>query len=199
MFSMYKQQYDASIGKDDVGIAANGLKVFFALSSYYNDYYKNKFEVTDTEIRRSFKTFSREFVFVNGGEKTIYKPSSVSDVYIPKQVKDKLLNILVNPEFYDTDAALALSSFTSAATDNAKELIMAQVNANAELASMHIYLMILGFTPEQVVEIMTSDVVTQVLTELEVNMLYPGARSKKVGVILEKMLSATRKRFWWLL
>ena len=71
MFSMYKQQYDASVGKDDVGIAANGLKVFFALSSYYNDYYKNKFEATDTEVRRSFKTFSREFVFVNEGENNI--------------------------------------------------------------------------------------------------------------------------------
>jgi hypothetical protein len=33
---MYKQQKDAAVGKDDVGIGANGLKVFFALSNYYN-------------------------------------------------------------------------------------------------------------------------------------------------------------------
>jgi hypothetical protein len=34
---MFKQQYQAAVGKRDVGIGANGLKVFFALSSYYND------------------------------------------------------------------------------------------------------------------------------------------------------------------
>jgi hypothetical protein len=34
---MFKQQYQASVGKADVGIGANGLKVFFALSNYYND------------------------------------------------------------------------------------------------------------------------------------------------------------------
>ena len=34
---MYKQQYQAAIGKQDVGIGANGLKVFFAVSTYYNN------------------------------------------------------------------------------------------------------------------------------------------------------------------
>ena len=41
MITMYKQQQDASIGKADVGIGANGLKVFFSLSNYYNDYYSD--------------------------------------------------------------------------------------------------------------------------------------------------------------
>ena len=34
---MFKQQYQAAVGKKDVGIGANGLKVFFALSNYYNE------------------------------------------------------------------------------------------------------------------------------------------------------------------
>lgn len=41
MISMFKQQSDAIIGKKDVGIGANGLKVMFALNSYYNKYYKS--------------------------------------------------------------------------------------------------------------------------------------------------------------
>ena len=40
MMSYYIQQYNASVGKDDVGIAANGVKTLYALSSYYNTYYK---------------------------------------------------------------------------------------------------------------------------------------------------------------
>jgi hypothetical protein len=35
--SYYKMQERAAVGKQDVGIGANGLKVFFTLSNYYNN------------------------------------------------------------------------------------------------------------------------------------------------------------------
>jgi hypothetical protein len=37
MLSFYKQQKEAAVGKADVGIGANGLKVFLALTNYYNN------------------------------------------------------------------------------------------------------------------------------------------------------------------
>ena len=44
---------------------------------------------------------------------------------------------------------------------------MAKVNASVELASMHIYLMILGFTPTEMVDIMTSPVVEDVISKMK--------------------------------
>ena len=64
---------------------------------------------------------------------------------------------------------------------------MAKLNANTDLAAMHIYLMMLGFTPEQLVEIMTSDIIEELVEKLEVNMFYED--SKNPEMILGKMLS----------
>ena len=59
MFSMFKQQRDAAVGKDDVGIAANGLKVFFALSNYYNNVYKDD-TLSGDYLRTSNYLFSKD-------------------------------------------------------------------------------------------------------------------------------------------
>lgn len=187
MFSYYKQQHDASVGKDDVGIAANGLKGMFALSSYYNDYYNTKFQTDVTSIRRAFQTFKKELTFIDEkGNKTVYAPSTLSDVDISKKQAQELALAIGEYNKYRVDTALALSAFTSAATDNAKELLMAKVNATVELASMHIYLMTLGFTPKEIVRIMTSDVIKDITDKLESNIFFTDKVSK-VANIFEKL------------
>ncbi len=185
MFSYYIQQRDAAVGKEDVGIAANGLKVFFALSSYYNNYYANSFDPEN--VRLNSKTFKKEFTLTLNGERKVMNIVGLSDVRISKAQKETLKNAKTEGEIFNSLAALALSAFTSAATDNAKELLMAKLNANTDLAAMHIYLMMLGFTPEQLVEIMTSDIIEELVEKLEVNMFYED--SKNPEMILGKMLS----------
>lgn len=191
MFSMYKQQRDASVGKDDVGIAANGLKVFFALSTYYNDYYNTSFIDNIARLRTNFKTFKKEFKFINTENPTepiIYSLGTIADIDITKEQAKRLSEAIGDYEIFRTNTAIALSGFTSAATDNAKELLMAKVNANVELASMHIYLLILGFTPNQVAEIMTQPIIDEVIEGLEVNMFFDNS-SPKVNIILGNLAS----------
>lgn len=187
MFSYYKQQKDAAVGKDDVGIAANGLKATFALSSYYNDYYDNVDMSDINKVRRDFKTFKKDFIFFDAdGNRTEYTPAVIADVNISNLEVTQLNAAIGAFEKYRTNTALALSAFTSAATDNAKELLMAKINASVELASMHIYLMTLGFTPNQIAEIMTSDVIDDVLSKLETNIFFD-TKTKKVGMIFEEL------------
>jgi len=187
MFSMYKQQRDAAVGKDDVGIAANGLKAFFALSTYYNSYFNNFFENKADALRQSNKTFSKQFNFINNGVVTPYKLGMIADVNIQQKQITSLQKSIGDFELRRTNAALALSGFTSAATDNAKELLMAKINANVELASMHIYLMILGFTPTQVANIMTNDVMEDVIDALEVNAFF-NPKKPVVATIFTKLI-----------
>ena len=63
MMSYYQQQFNASVGKDDVGIAANGLKGLFALTSYYNNYFKNRIPTKEgidpNRLRTSNKIFKK--------------------------------------------------------------------------------------------------------------------------------------------
>lgn len=161
--SFFKQQYDAAVGKDDVGISANGLKVLFAEMSYYNNYFRNSFDSKNLQFDNH--TFRKSFT-VDG---ISYSSGAISDVAISDSQKADLMNILQLDEsaFRDSDAATYLSGFVSLATDNAKELLMAKVNASAELASMHIYLMILGLTPTNIVNIMTSPIVEEVVNNMK--------------------------------
>ena len=97
-----------------------------------------------------------------------YEFGSISDSSISDYQKSELMRILnlSDNAFRNSDAALLLSGFTSAATDNAKELVMAKVNASVELASMHIYLAILGLSAKEIVDIMTSPVAELIINKM---------------------------------
>lgn len=68
---------------------------------------------------------------------------------------------------------------------------MAKINASVELASMHIYLMSLGFIPNQIAEIMTSDVIEDVLEKLDSNIFFD-TKTKKVGMIFEELAKSNK-------
>lgn len=178
-FSIYKQQWDASVGKSDVGIFANGIKVLSALSSYYNNYYTNEFENTPETLRRSFKTFKKEFVFNN----TTFRLAAISDVNISSSQSNLLKEAIGDFNNYREWASLILSGLTSAATDNAKELLLSKVNASVELASMLVYLSILGFNKEQIVDIMTSEVVRDIVDGLDSNIFFDDDTPKVYSIL----------------
>lgn len=56
-----------------------------------------------------------------------------------------------------TDAALVISSIVSAATDNAKELILAKINATPELVDIYTTLTAIGVKFSDIAKLMTSD------------------------------------------
>jgi hypothetical protein len=153
--SYYEMQENASIGKKDVGVGANGLKVFFTVSNYFNSWIDSGKFLKENLIT-SNKLFNKTF-YINGKE---YKVHTISDVKIP----GTLINLfkefgLENVKINEADAALTISGFVSGATDNAKELIMAKLNAIVDLASIHIYLYSMGISAEEVAIYMNSPMV----------------------------------------
>ena len=173
IISYYIQQYNASVGKADVGIAANGVKAFFGLTDYYNHFYKEEINnLSNDEIKQSGKVFNKSFAFYDSANNLKkFDINTIADLQISKNVKDRIEGLLGKPlQYLNNNAALNLSGFLSGATDNAKELLMAKVNATPDLASMHIYLTILGLEPVDVVEIMTSQVVSDILKRRESNL-----------------------------
>lgn len=66
---------------------------------------------------------------------------------------------------------LLISQVLSAATDNAKELILAKINCGDNLAKCHLYLIMLGFDIKDVVTFMTSPCVSLINDLSEANMM----------------------------
>lgn len=162
--SMDQQQESNAIGRDVIGIAANGVKVYFSLADYFTNYYDGTVNVTDNQY------FEREFGIEADkvGEDLVkilgrkVKVNRIAGLKL-KEESVKILNNYVGRELgihdlfsSDRDPSLVLSSLLSASTDNAKELILKVINAGTEFATMHIYLIILGFDEGKVAEYMNS-------------------------------------------
>jgi hypothetical protein len=191
-FTMGSQQEQNSVGKDVIGIAATGLKNYFALLTYFSNYYNN---LGDREIDVKDNEFFSVIYNINGKNYHVNKIQGInlkeSDIQKLQKTSKLSLSSILDEEFergqlkqrlkvellpfiktgneakfiqeidklskitHDEDAALLISSILSLATDNAKELVLAKINAGVEFAGMHIYLLSMGIDPKVVVDFMT--------------------------------------------
>ena len=154
-------------GKNVIGIAANGEKGSFMWHYYINDVLRNPSEDKLNYIKFEFNT-SR----IQGRAKGDPIPQTI--------------NTLPDVNFENVDPAiieswnpirltgnitvdLMISQVLSAATDNAKELILAKVNAGNKLAKMYLFLITLGFDINDIVKFMTSPAINFIDAITETN------------------------------
>jgi hypothetical protein len=77
-----------------------------------------------------------------------------------------------------------ISQLLSAATDNAKELILAKINANSDFAKIFFYGLILGFDLNDLAAFMTSSTVDLIESLAKSNMFDPNIDNLSVDNIL---------------
>lgn len=182
--SMFQQQQSNAVGGEVIGIAANGIKDYFALVTYFSKHFYNNNEIEKTSneyFDRSFTLFGKEYrVNRIAGLNLEEKSVDILNNYIG--IKKVINNLNTeNDESVDetkfdkkildsnTDPSLVLSSLLSAATDNAKELILKAINAGKEFASMHIYMIILGFDEGVIAKFMTSPDILKLMKKFKSN------------------------------
>lgn len=159
-------QYQNITGKNVIGIAANGEKASFMWHYYINDVLRNP---TPEKVRYSqFSFVTTRLQGRNSGNIQPQEVNTLPDVNFEG----------VNPELMaqygvkmsgDITVDLMISQILSAATDNAKELILAKVNAGMKLAKMYLFLVTLGFDINDIVKFMTSPAITFIDTITEAN------------------------------
>ena len=98
------------IGKKEVGIGANALKVFFAVSQYYNTILNSGNPEAQERLLFNSRLLSGLRLIANAHALNI-------DTVTNERVKEALLNLN-----QDVDASNSLSAMLSLAVDNAKEL-----------------------------------------------------------------------------
>ncbi len=87
-----------------------------------------------------------------------------------------MLNVL-KERVNRTDAALVTSAIISAATDNAKELILAKINATPDLVDIYTYLTGIGVPFSKIADLMTSDAL-QFVTKLAENNIFDSSTER---------------------
>lgn len=158
----YIMQYQNLVGKNVISIAANGEKVWFNAYYYWTKLLK--------EGRPKYLQFQTTLKRVNGRSKL--NPNNLQDLeqnartvkalpdlnYKDIELKETLLSnfgIDLEAEEYAYVDQL-ISQLLSAATDNAKELILAKINSGSNFARMYVYLIMTGYNFDDIVSFMIS-------------------------------------------
>lgn len=151
----YLMQYSNMTGKNVIGIAANGEKSSFMWHYYLNDLIRH-----GNAEKRKYGHFQFTTSRIIGRAKGNIQPGTITglpdlnmDGVDPNIQAEFRLRITGNL-YVD----LMISQVLSAATDNAKELILAKVNAGNKLAKMYLFLITVGMNIDDIVTFMTSPV-----------------------------------------
>lgn len=219
--TMGKQQEQNAVGKEVIGVAATGLKDYFALVKYYNDrmplytsdnnyflknytingkqYFLNK--ISGLNSSEKIAKIQQETLFNSIVERLRSTSITLNVDYINQQTalgksleqikEDFIINSAqeLSKIKHDEDAALVISSILSLATDNAKELMLAKINAGIDFAGMHIYMIILGVDPVDVTKFMTSNEAWTIKESLTSDIFSDEGKSVSIIKKLNKLAS----------
>lgn len=132
--SMDQQQETNAVGKDVIGIAANGIKDYFALVEYFNNYGDNTSKDSNKYFERTFELNGKKYTINRIGGLNLSKSGvDLLNKYVHKNIEDRIITAEgkdkedlikylaeVKSREYEFvgDPALALSSLLSAATDS---------------------------------------------------------------------------------
>lgn len=182
----YVMQNQNLVGKNVIGIAANGEKDWFNLTYYYHNVLRN-----GNQKDRFFLKMSHSYSRLSG--RATDQLMNVVVKHIPDLWNaSPELSQKIKEEFYATyDGQIdmddkyvdqLISQILSAATDNAKELILAKINAGTNLAKYHLHLVMMGFNLKDIVAFMTSPVV-ELIDKYSRNDLYKNEASSVTNAI----------------
>lgn len=189
------------VGKEVIGITAVSLKTFFALTSYYGGIVDQAIEAAKNND--TFEMYKQLNKLIINNETVITNldlKRFMEDVTYESSVKlrnEPPLNIKFNPKTEvnnnledsikllikrsnRTDAALTISGLLSAATDNAKELILAKINATPELVDIYTYLAMTGHTFAEIAKKMSSPAFNKLTELISLNIFDPSTYDYRV-------------------
>lgn len=151
----YLMQYSNMTGKNVIGIAANGEKSSFMWHYYLNDLIRH-----GNAEKRKYGHFQFTTSRIIGRAKGNIQPGTITGLPdlnmdgVDPNIQAEFGSRITGNLYVD----LMISQVLSAATDNAKELILAKVNAGNKLAKMYLFLITVGMNIDDIVTFMTSPV-----------------------------------------
>ena len=192
----YIMQCQNMIGKNVISIAAVGEKIFMGLSFYFNELTRNVKD-GDTHINASFRAKTTRIEGRAKGKPTETTKYCIADVNwedIPEHTRNLAIDlyakvmtegdreqareILMN-NVNHTD--LLISQLLSAATDNAKELILDKINSGQATANIYLHLLIQGYKMEDIAAFMISPAASLISDIMNSSIYNPYRQTLDVG------------------
>ena len=159
-FSKYIMQQQNATGKKVVGGGANGLKDWYDITWYYHNSLLHNDNISNLKFFHNYDRIKGRF----SGKIVPAEINHIPDMAnASKKIRERIIK-----EFYNGDETAfknnggdvyvdsTLSEVLNAATDNAKELILAKINCGDDFAKYYIHLIMMGLDVKDIVSFMTS-------------------------------------------
>lgn len=190
-------------GKSVIGIAAVGAKIFFGTSFYFNEglrsgdpawlnnmFFQKTYGKIQSMVNEDGKpitvTTMRNIManvnFDNLEDKKAIFTDLIETAVSKSLPQEDVARILKEQLGLQPDQSLVISALLSAATDNAKELILSKINAGPNLAGVYLHLIMLGFNFEDIANLMTSSTV-QTINDLSKTNIFDDYHDNSSGII----------------
>ncbi len=165
VINKYQSIQENMVGKDGIAICATGLKSFFALTQLHNIIMSGENVDAKESLLCNVKIGGKIYhglanVFTDKlftGEEEYeewdinFEKRYAQDAIFSEKVKDYLIE-----QLRASDASNEFSALLSLSTDNAKELVLAKINAGTSTIGMYLYGLSLGIPFDTLYKIMTS-------------------------------------------
>lgn len=142
-------------------------RLYFSNALGIDEDVRNELGITDDDIQRARNNGWNEISIFNTPEGLV---KNNPDLKKYLTYKSELFNRIKESQDTPDQADLLISELLSAATDNAKELILHNINAGTNLARMYLHLIMMGFSIDDIVSYMTSPAVSLINNLSEANM-----------------------------
>lgn len=172
--SLIKQLVQNRVGKKGVGVGANYLKIFTAITASNNFELQSVKKIIYALVKRFNSTFSKtffkitkkEFIFNGKTYKTVANLNLDYLFYTAKESNlqgDDFINFL-EQELTKPQAWYSISGGTSAATDNAKDPVLGKLGLTLENSGMFYTMLSYGIPIKEAVDFLQNPVI-QILTK----------------------------------
>ena len=191
-------QYENLSGKIVISVAANGEKGFFTLYQYYTTMYHAIQQQGGNSELYDYLRFSKTFDRVKGRWDKRMNKGEIQSVTVSQiaNLNPKLIEALkdvngasLTDEEIKFEVSNMISQLLSAATDNAKELILAKINASVDYAKMYFYLLTLGFSINDIAAFMTCGASELIIKYSQSNIFKQEALYNKSDSIVDFLLN----------
>lgn len=202
------------IGKDTISVVASGMKTVFNVMNFLNSREFKDTEGANPETRLSLLTSNYRFRSANGTSPVIAgrQLNFLANWNPSDQVKERLNEVLgalkqeqgiewantqnsnelvkaivemLNGENMNRNAGLVLSALMTEATDNAKNLNLAKINASMEMAPLYIFGIAAGLDLQVLGKIMMSDTAREVSKLMQGNIFYGEKQSNVISNLVK--------------
>lgn len=195
-YCVFSMQTQNMVGKDVIGNVATAIKSFFGLSTVYNQNFKKLQEALENNDNEAITQWLNDYTFLYDDKRVTL--ANINNEWLDNFIKTTGLQNISEEnriKLYDVndflnnldDQSMILGELLNAATDNAKELILKKINADATWVDVYTSSLIMGDRLSDIYDIMSDPEIIKITNGYQTSIFSDKINGRKYDYVASKL------------